>query len=105
MVFYCSLDLRKVFSCDWRLQSFYNWEVDFASDTQSIHAWLSPVHVLYFIYSYYINLFQNYRLYYIHSVIHIDLYLNCFVFQWFWEIVKGYDKKELAILLQFATGR
>ncbi|XP_064396022.1 E3 ubiquitin-protein ligase HACE1-like [Halichondria panicea] len=26
------------------------------------------------------------------------------VIQWFWEIVKGYDKKELAILLQFATG-
>ena len=24
--------------------------------------------------------------------------------QWFWEVVRGYDKKDLAILLQFATG-
>ena len=27
------------------------------------------------------------------------------ILQWFWELVHAFDRKKLAILLQFATGR
>ena len=30
---------------------------------------------------------------------------NVNILQWFWELVHGFDRKKLAILLQFATGR
>ena len=35
----------------------------------------------------------------------VILTVQCFCIQWFWEIVNGFDKKELATLLQFVTGR